>query len=1335
MISLANQLDSLQLGATNLRAAGNGRDVLDHLPSPQDRAVGAFCAAIFQDKRITKQLFASSAGPFNGSTSSLASASTRAATLKSKDAATAAVDPDTVADEIRNIASFFAAMDRRERSSRTSPATPVSGGARRRIQTTIEELPMASLDRPQVFDLTPIALHVYTYEQAKVDLIISKSGTLSGRGAAQPSLREYLDELEGLDLDVEPKEVPEDLYRPSILDVFEVPTMACDASGHVQLARRRNKEITDLFRHTHLRRPCAMLHLLNHVLVAYPLLPRLNDLLAFAPHKANSFQLQFVAYQLEVLRKHFVRMGAHWVTPDYRDVYVTDRWWMECQLPMVGLRTVANGSQLSPVFHGADDAAPSSPFRAWAQGELSNYDYLLYLNRLAGRTWNDPHFHPIMPWTTDFSMHSHLDGWRDLAKTKFRMVKGDEQLDMTFQNDPPHHVTTFLTDLSYYTYKARQSPKAVLVRHVRGKWAPNEYPTSLEQLYQWTTDECIPEFYASPDLVRSLHEDMGDMALPRWANSPEEFVIKHREVLESPHVSAHLHTWVDLMFGYRLTGAAAVDAKNVALPLSHPTSAFVSPYHGIRQLFRHPHPRKMVLARPGNDSASVRLMQAAAAPDVTLEDYERVAAFDALYFAAPAPRLDPALPAPVHPSLPHLYAAVLASKQGQLAVWPSVSLCTEAYEIMLNHALPLCSVAELMDRTWLKMEQHAFVAFFAPRIVQAPMAVPVALIRKFIGVSGFLSDVWPTYSRFCLENWEAGSIAPHLVDVCGFLGPAHVRDKVLPLLSLVIKKASLADVFVQIARRFAFECTECLLLPHLFKELVTTFQEATFHRVAEAYRAVFAYATTAMDEHETAKAVADVVLATKGRQRPMLFGVALKLVEDLCRTAEMRDLEQLILPPMEQVCDEAVRNPTRPLSRDDLLAMAFQVVRFIVGTDAMATKYTWAADAERRVQQWRTQAMEDGSGREYPGSPLTRASRSLTFMVQEIPTSRARSTTVPASSSASTLSARSTTSSIKSIRAWNTYFEHMKPRFPEIKNARLWSASAHPSMQCLAAFPDYQMVVTGGRDKTVKIWNLETAMTNQDARQIQVHPPYTAHQEPVTEVTALGHLVASCDGSIHVWDLETVQPLCQVRAPWNLGLVQSWPAARLLVGRAANGTIFVDDIRTRANPIFFHMGAGFSGAITSTAVSTKHRIVAAGSAAGSVGLLDMHVGSLLACWRAHDSPVTKLLFVEDLLVSIAQGDPMLYVWNTATFVLERAIKVTGIAEPVHLTAISSTRVLLLDGHGHMAHVHLNSDQVRVTPRAKDTVIKGGIVGVGYLHDGGAARVVIGAGDGALHCVY
>ncbi|XP_008674005.1 protein GFS12 isoform X1 [Zea mays] len=237
-----------------------------------------------------------------------------------------------------------------------------------------------------------------------------------------------------------------------------------------------------------------------------------------------------------------------------------------------------------------------SHFKQWWKGELSNYEYLLVLNKLAGRRWGDPGFHTVMPWVIDFTGipdESSDNGWRDLTKSKWRLAKGDEQLDFTYSSsEVPHHVSDeCLSELAVCSYKARRLPKTILRSAVRSVYEPNEYPSSMQRLYQWTPDECIPEFYSDPQIFTSLHSEMSDLALPSWATSAADFIYLHRDALESDRVSQQLHHWIDITFGYKLSGEASVEAKNVMLPSNDPSRPKSI---GRHQLFTRPHPKRLV---------------------------------------------------------------------------------------------------------------------------------------------------------------------------------------------------------------------------------------------------------------------------------------------------------------------------------------------------------------------------------------------------------------------------------------------------------------------------------------------------------------------------------------------------------------------------------------------------------------------------------------------------------------------------------------------------------------------------------------------------------------------
>ncbi|KAG6962205.1 hypothetical protein JG688_00008710 [Phytophthora aleatoria] len=278
-----------------------------------------------------------------------------------------------------------------------------------------------------------------------------------------------------------------------------------------------------------------------------------------------------------------------------RDLYLTDTLWLHlAALPRV-LDACSNAAMKSEgqevrIPRDVESFSSRSITQRWCTGDISNFEYLLVLNTAAGRRMEDGVFHPFLPWITDFT-----GGWRDLSKSKFRLNKGDAQLDRTFASSAvPHHITESLSEITYYIYSARRTPMALLRRVVRGDFQAREYPATMARMYEWTPDECIPEFYTDPAVFKSLHkDDMEDLQFPEWGDTGDQdpaatFVRCHREMLESDQVSTQLHKWIDLNFGAALSGEAAIREKNVPLVVQ---AAGKSP--GFVQLFHVEHPRRV----------------------------------------------------------------------------------------------------------------------------------------------------------------------------------------------------------------------------------------------------------------------------------------------------------------------------------------------------------------------------------------------------------------------------------------------------------------------------------------------------------------------------------------------------------------------------------------------------------------------------------------------------------------------------------------------------------------------------------------------------------------------
>ncbi|XP_035391367.1 neurobeachin a isoform X3 [Electrophorus electricus] len=264
-------------------------------------------------------------------------------------------------------------------------------------------------------------------------------------------------------------------------------------------------------------------------------------------------------------------------------------------LPRVGVGT----SYGLPQARRISLATPRQLFKSsnmtqrWQRREISNFEYLMFLNTIAGRTYNDLNQYPVFPWVLTNYESEELDltlpgNFRDLSKpigalNPKRAAFYAERYE-TWEEDgtPPHHYTSlYSTAASTLLWLHRIEPFTTF--YLNGNENKFDHPdrTFSGIMRSWrscqrdTSDvkELIPEFYYLPEMfVNSNSYELGvredrvpvcDVELPTWAKKPEDFVRINRMALESEFVSCQLHQWIDLIFGYKQRGPEAVRALNV----------------------------------------------------------------------------------------------------------------------------------------------------------------------------------------------------------------------------------------------------------------------------------------------------------------------------------------------------------------------------------------------------------------------------------------------------------------------------------------------------------------------------------------------------------------------------------------------------------------------------------------------------------------------------------------------------------------------------------------------------------------------------------------------------
>ncbi|KAG4132604.1 hypothetical protein ERO13_D08G042866v2 [Gossypium hirsutum] len=235
----------------------------------------------------------------------------------------------------------------------------------------------------------------------------------------------------------------------------------------------------------------------------------------------------------------------------------------------------------------------------WARWEISNFEYLMQLNTLAGRSYNDITQYPVFPWIlSDYSSKSlnlaDPSAYRDLSKpvgalNPDRLKKFQERY-ANF-NDPVipkfHYDSHYSSAGTVLYYLVRIEPFTTLSIQLQGRNFNHSDRIFSDVAATWNrvledmsdVKELVPELFYLPEMLTNEYSinfgttqvgrNLDSVKLPPWTQTPVDFIHKHRMALESEHVSAHLNEWIDLIFGYKQRGREAILSNNMFLYITY----------------------------------------------------------------------------------------------------------------------------------------------------------------------------------------------------------------------------------------------------------------------------------------------------------------------------------------------------------------------------------------------------------------------------------------------------------------------------------------------------------------------------------------------------------------------------------------------------------------------------------------------------------------------------------------------------------------------------------------------------------------------------------------------
>lgn len=252
----------------------------------------------------------------------------------------------------------------------------------------------------------------------------------------------------------------------------------------------------------------------------------------------------------------------------------------------------------------------------WKFGTLSNFDYLIYINTIASRSFNDLSQYPIFPWViSNYEENSNSENfdlsesknYRDLSKpigalSQYKLEHLLQNFQKNAKNFPKEKnflYPEFYSTPGIVTYFLVRSHPLFLMKFKNGSLGNlenlfNSIKENWNFLMSINNDvrELTPEFFSGKgDFLVNINnlnyeesaygnnlnnfdnnftgKKIENVQLPKWAKNAEHFISINKSALESNYVSNNLHKWIDLVFGCKQNNEAAISVNNLFYSLCY----------------------------------------------------------------------------------------------------------------------------------------------------------------------------------------------------------------------------------------------------------------------------------------------------------------------------------------------------------------------------------------------------------------------------------------------------------------------------------------------------------------------------------------------------------------------------------------------------------------------------------------------------------------------------------------------------------------------------------------------------------------------------------------------